>query len=261
MSFVELCSITARFILNGRRGSGNTWNATFRTVPYYKHVYFRHLVFINSMKKDSEQHVQMIRKKAGLGGIVTGLSLVLLGALIALCSMPIFSYTQEETQLVQKSETIIDSSFNIHQSQDKLVQAQLSIGQKLHILATGSGNFNFSIVHLTNTSQVIQPDVIYLSLNNTHSVNKTWTPQVRSAQPKDYHLVFFARDAPTDSSVHIYANVTKTWTEPQSKLVVAVDRRSIIDRQFVYIGLGVTILGAAVSLVAVHSKNMPRNRR
>jgi hypothetical protein len=194
-------------------------------------------------------------------GIMTGLSLVLLGAFLTLCSMPLFSYTREETQQVPKSEIIMDRPFDIHRFQDKIVQIQLSIGQKLHILATGSANFNFSIAHLINTSQVTQPDIIYLSLNHTASVNTTWSPQVRSAQPADYYLVFLARDAPYNSPVHIYPNVTKTWTEFQINSVAATDRRPLIAPHFVYIGLGVAILGLAVSLVTLHSGHKPRNRR
>jgi len=206
----------------------------------------------------------MAYKKALSLGIVAGLSLVLLGAVLTYCSMPVFSYTREEVQEVPRSEVIMDYSFDINRSQDKMVQVQVSIGQKLNILATGNGIFNFSIVNFTNTHHVIQPDkpdVIYFFLNNTSSVNATWSSQVRSAQPGNYYLVFLARNASSDSPVQIYANVTKTWTDIQIKQVVAADRLPLIDPNFVYIGLGTAIFGVVILLVTVYTRHRPRNRR
>jgi hypothetical protein len=186
-------------------------------------------------------------------GIVAGLTLVLLGATLVLCSTPVFSYTREELQEVQRSEAIMNYSFDLNQSQDKMVQVQVSIGQKLIILATGSENFSFSIVNFTNTGHAIEPDhpdVTYLSLNSTALVNTTWSPQLRTAQPGNYYLMFLARQASSESPVQINANVTKIWTDLQTKSVVAPDRRPLIDPNFVYVGAGIVVFGATTLLVA-----------
>jgi hypothetical protein len=206
-------------------------------------------------------------KKVRWGGIVVGLSLVLLGFVLTLCSRPVFNYTREireELQQVPKSEIIMDYSFDVDRSQDKIVQVQLSIGQNLSILAIGSGTFNFSIANFTDTSHAIQPDqpdVVYVSLDNATSINITWTPQVRIAQPGNYYLVFLARDASPDSPVQINANVTKIWTEIQIRRVEVTDRKSLIDPDLVYIGLGTAISGAVIFLITVHTRHKPRNRR
>jgi hypothetical protein len=144
-----------------------------------------------------------------------------------------------------------------------MVQFQVSIGQKLSIVATGNGSFNFSIVNFTDTSQAIQPDqpdMVYLSLDNTTSVNTTWTPQIRSAQPGNYYLMFLLRDASLDSPVQINANVTKTWTDFQTKQVEAADRIALIDANFVYIGPGIAILGAVILLFIMYPRRRPRER-
>lgn len=188
--------------------------------------------------------------------------MVVIGAAIAICSMPVFSYTRDELHQVQRSGIIMDYSFNIHQSQDKMVQFQLSTGQRLNILARGSGGFNFSIVNFTSPGQVVQPDQpdqIYLSLDNTSFVNTTWSPSIRSAQLGNYYLLFLASNISSDFPLQINADVTKTWTDI---LIVGVSyQNSLIDLGFVYIGLGITASGGVVLLVTLYPKRWHRYRR
>jgi hypothetical protein len=203
----------------------------------------------------------MVRKKVHSRAMKAGLVLIVVGAVLALCSTPVFTFVRDEMREVPKSEIIMDYSFDIHQLQDKMVQVQLSIGQKLDILATGNGNFNFSIANFTDPTHVIQPDqpdLIYLSLDNTTSVNTTWSPTVRSAQPGSYYLIFLARNASPDFPVHIAANVTKTWTDIQTYVVSY--RKSLIDSSFAYIGLGIAIFGAAIFLATLYRRHRPGKR-
>jgi hypothetical protein len=175
--------------------------------------------------------------------------LIVVGGALALCSRPIFTLTRGEVQEVSRSEIIMNYSFNIHQSQDKLVEFQISIGQKLHMSAAGSADFNFSIANFTDPSHLAQPDqpdVIYLPLDDITNINTTWDPGVRSGQPGSYYLVFLARNASVDSPVLIEANVTKTWTEINTIGVPYLG--SILDSNFAYIGLGIVLLGGAISL-------------
>jgi hypothetical protein len=213
----------------------------------------------------SESGIFMAWKRTGVRKIVAELSIFLLGIVLALCSMPIFTFTRDEIQEFQKSETIMDGSFNVHQSQDKIVQVQLSIGQKIGVLATGSASFNFSIVNFTSTAHAIQadqPDVVYLFLNDTVSVNTTWSPEVRSADPGNYYLVFLARNVSSDFPVQINANVTKTWTDYRIVPVVASDRRPLIDPNFLYIGSGTAVFGTVISLAAFyHERRSKKHRR
>jgi len=187
--------------------------------------------------------------------------LVVVGAVLALCSTPVFPFVRDEMREVPKSEIVMGYSFDIHQLQDKVAQVQLSIGQKLDILAAGNGNFNFSIANFTDSPHVIQPDkldLIYLSLDNTSSVNITWSPTLRLAQPGSYYLIFLARNASPDFPVHIAANVTKTWTDIQTYEVSY--RKSLIDSSFAYLGLGIAIFGAAISLATLYRRHRPEKR-
>jgi hypothetical protein len=190
----------------------------------------------------------MVLKKIRRKAILAGLMLILVGAALAICSRPVFTFARDEYRQVPKSQVIIDYSFEIHESQDKLVQVQMIIGQNLSILATGDGNFNFSIANFTDPTQAIQPDqpdVTYLSLEDTNFVNTTWRPTVRAAQPGSYYLIFLARNASSDSPVHIVANVTKAWTEVQTYGVPY--QAALIDSNFAYVGLGTAVFGAIVS--------------
>jgi hypothetical protein len=200
----------------------------------------------------------MRNKKARAAGLL----LVAIGAALAICSLPVFSFTRDELHQVQGSEIIMDYSFNIDQSQDKMVQVQLSTGQELNILATGSGSFNFSIVNFTSPSQVIQPDQpdqIYLSLDNTSFVNTTWSSTTRSTQLGNYYLVFLARNTSSDYPMQINANVTKKWTDIQ---IVGVPYRArLIDSGFVYLGLGMTTFGLVVLFFTLSPKRWRRYRR
>jgi hypothetical protein len=198
----------------------------------------------------------MVRKKTRSYIITAGFVLIVVGAALALCSRPVFTLTRDEVQQVPMSEIIMNYSFNIHQSLDKLVPFQMNIGQNLTIFASGSGNFNFSIANFTDPShlsQPDQPDVIYQSLDNITNINTTWSSVVRSAQPGSYYLVFLARNASADSPVRITANVTKNWTEVQSYQVPYQD--ALIDSKFAYLGLGILTVGGAISVIAFFSRH------
>lgn len=208
--------------------------------------------------------IHMARQKKRVRGITAGLVLVLLGVILTLCSMPVFSNTRQEAERVPRSETIMNYPFEIHQFQDKTVQVQLNIGQELIILASADGDFNFSIANFTKTNHAIQPgkpDTVYLFLNSTSSINTTWTPQIRSPEPGSYYLVFQARNASSDSPVQIYANATKTWTEIRLKTVPAEGFRSLIDADFLYIGSGIAILGTTILSISLYLRNRPRERK
>jgi len=203
----------------------------------------------------------MVRKKTRSYIITASFVLIVVGGALALCSRPVFTLMRDEVQQVPRSEIIMNYSFNIHQSQDKLVEFQMNIGQKLGIFASGSGDFNFSIANFTDPSHLAQPDqpdVIYQSLDNITTVNTTWSPMVRSAQPGSYYLVFLARNASVDSPVLIEANVTKTWTE--IKTIGVTYLGSVLDSSFAYIGLGIVLLGGAISLIAFLSRRPPRKQ-
>ena len=203
----------------------------------------------------------MVRQKIRSYIITAGFVLIVVGAALALCSRPVFTFVRDEAQQVPKSQIIINYSFEIHQSQDKLVQVQMTIGQKLNVLATGNGNFNFSVANFTDLTHAIQPDqpdVTYLSMEDTTSVNTTWSPTVRSPQPGSYYLIFLARNTSSDLPVEIMANVTKTWTDIRTYGVPY--QTSLIDPAFVYIGLGTAVSGAMISLAAWYPRQTPRSR-
>jgi hypothetical protein len=201
----------------------------------------------------------MVRKRVYSRALVTGLAIIVAGAALAICSAPVFTFTRDDVRLVPKSEIIMNSSFNLHQLQDKVVQFQASIGQELDISVLSDGVFNFSIANFTDPSHIShpdQPDVTYLSIDNTTYVNTTWSPTIRVAQPRSYYLIFLARNASSDSPVHVVANVTKTWTDVQTYGVPY--QKALIDSTFAYVGLGIFIFGIVVSSVALHLQHKPR---
>jgi hypothetical protein len=203
----------------------------------------------------------MVGNKARSIIIAIGLALFVIGAAIAISSRRVFTFMRNEVKEVPKSEIIMNYAFDIHQSQDKLVEFQMSIGQKLNILATGSAEFNFSIANFTNPShlsQPDQPDVVYLSMENITIANTTWNPVIRLPQPGSYYLIFLARNASISSPVEIMANVTKTWTEVQPYQVPY--QNALIDSNFVYLGLGMLIPGSAISIVTFFSKHEHRRK-
>lgn len=100
----------------------------------------------------------MFRSRVRSPAAVTGIVLIVIGIVLALCSLPIFTFMQDAMREIPKYETIMNYSFNIHESQDKIVQFQMNIGQKLNVLATGNNYFNFSISNFTTTDQPIQAD-------------------------------------------------------------------------------------------------------
>jgi hypothetical protein len=203
-------------------------------------------------------------KKRTTSRIFAGFLLILLGAVLVVCSQPYFSYTIEKLEQVQKSQTIIDNSFDLSTSQDEMVQVQMSIGQTLDILASGSKNFTFLVANYTSPANVTaldEPDVTYYILNGTLTVNTTWGPQTRTAEPGNYYLTFLARDFPPESAVHVYANITKKWTDMDTKIVVAPDLKALIDSNYAFVGLGVAVLGGAVLAYTLYLRHRPRSRR
>jgi hypothetical protein len=186
--------------------------------------------------------------------------LILVGAALAICSRPVFTFMRGESQEVPKSQIVMDYSFEIHQSQDKLVQVQMTIGQNLSILAKGNGHFNFSLANFTDPTHAIQPDqpdVTYLSLEGTNFVNTTWRPTIRSAQLGSYYLIFLARNASSDFPVQIVANVTETWIEIQTYGVPY--QAALLDSNFAYVGLGTAVFGAILSAFS-YLRRRPKRR-
>jgi hypothetical protein len=201
----------------------------------------------------------MTHRKRNLQGIAAGGVLLLLGIVLMICSSPSFLETRQEVDQVKKSEVIIDYSFGIYRSQDKMVKVNLSIGQSLDILAESNQIFNFSIVNFTktgNTTQLDQPDIIYLSFENTSTINTTWSPQTRVAEPGEYYLVFLARDALPYSPVNIYSRVTKNWTDLEFKWVPTGNRIPLLDDRFLYSGAIMAVVG-----MITFSVNFSRLRR
>ena len=206
----------------------------------------------------------MVRKTKGLKTILAGLLVFLIGAIIIVCTLPVFTHTRQELVHVPRSEVIIDSTFDIHQLEDKVVQFQISIGQSLNIYAAGNGNMSFSIANFTNANGAIQPDqpdIVYRSLNDTATVNMTWSPQSRVPDPGKYYLVFLARNASTDLPVHVYVNATKTWTDYGFKDVLAEDRIPLLDQSFVYVGSAMAVFGTALFSITLSRSHRPRNRK
>jgi hypothetical protein len=203
-------------------------------------------------------------KKRATSRIFAGLFLIFLGAILVVCSKPYFSYTIEKSEQVQRSEIIMNNSFDLHKSQDKMVQVQMIVGQSLDILASGSENFTFLIANYTNPENVTaldEPNITYYVLNGTLTVNTTWGPQTRTAEPGSYCLTFLARDFQAESPVHVYANITKKWEDIQTKTVVAPDLRALIDSNYVFVGLGVVILGGVVLAHTFYGRPRPRSQR
>ena len=203
----------------------------------------------------------MFNKKPRSIIIAVGIMLFIAGAAVAISSRPVFTFMRDEVREIPRSEIILNSTFEIHQSQDKLVEFQMSIGQNLTILAAATADFNFSIANFTDPSHLAQPDqpdVVYLSMDNITTADTTWSPIIRSAQPGSYYLIFLARNASADSPVQITANVTKTWTEVQSYQVPY--QKALIDSNFVYLGLGILALGGAISVGTFSSRHGHRRR-
>jgi hypothetical protein len=206
----------------------------------------------------------MVRKIKGLKAMLAGLLIFLTGAILIVCTLPVFTHTRQELVQVPRSEIIIDSTFDIHQLKDKVVQFQASIGQSLSIYASGNRNMSFSIANFTNANGVIQPDkpdIVYFFQNDTATINTTWSPQSRVPDPGKYYLVFLARNASTNSPVHVYANATKTWTDYRLKDVLAEDRIPLLDQNFVYVGSAMAVFGTALFSITLSRSHRPRNRK
>lgn len=183
--------------------------------------------------------------------------LLLVGTVLIICTLSIFTHTRQEVELVPRSEVIINGTFNIHQSEDKILTFQLSIGQSIIILATSNRNVSCSIANFTQTDEPIRPDkpdVLYFFQNDTTTINKTWSPTTRVPEPGKYYLVFLARDALPDSPAQVYANATKTWTDIKLKEVLAEDRVSLLHPNYGYIGSVMAVLGVAAVRIAVIRK-------
>ena len=206
----------------------------------------------------------MVHKIKGLKAMFAGLLFFLIGAILIICTLPVFTHTRQELVQVPRSEVIVDSTFDIHQLEDKTVQFQISIGQSLNIYVAGNGNMSFSIANFTDADGAIQPDqpdIVYFSQNDTATINTTWSPQSRVPDPGKYYIVFLARNASSDSPVQVYANATKTWTDYQLRDVVAEDRIPLLDQSFVYVGSVMAVFGTALFSITLSRSHRPRNRK
>jgi hypothetical protein len=203
-------------------------------------------------------------RKRDTSRVLVGIFLMLLGGMLILFSRPAFSYTMEKLEQVPKSETLMNYSFVLDQTRDKMVQVQMKIGQTLEILASGDKNFTFLIANYTNPENFAtrdEPDVTYYILNGTLTVNTTWSPQTRTAELSNYYLTFLARDLPAESSAYVYASVTKRWTDIEIKTIVAPDLRPLIDPNYTYAGLGVVILGGTVLTHTFYRRRRQKSQR
>lgn len=195
--------------------------------------------------------------------IIAGLMLCLFGTVLIICTFPIFAHTRQEVELVPRSEIIINSTFSIYQLEGKILPFQLSIGQSIIILATSNGNISCSIANFTQSDETIQPDqpdVVYFFQNDTTTINKTWSPTERVSEPGKYYLIFLARNAPQNSPVQVYANVTKTWTDIQLIDVPAEGRIPLLDQNFIYAGSALVILGTALFSITFSRSRRPRSQ-
>ncbi len=225
-----------------------------------KHVYFSLLVINYSSKMRSPWYGAMTSSKNMRYTIIAGLLLFLFGITLIVCTLPVFSHTRQEVLLVPMSESIINSTFNLDEFEDKAVTFMLSVGENITILATSNGNISCSIANFTKTDDAIQldkPDVVYFFQNDTTIVDKTWTPTTRS-EPGKYYLIFLARDAPQTSPVQVHANATKTWTDIRLIDVPAEDRVSLLDQNYIYVGSVMVILGTLVVSVSFSRSRIPR---
>ena len=196
--------------------------------------------------------------------MLAGLLIFLIGTILIVCTLPVFTHTRQELVQVPRSEVIIDNTFDIHQLEDKVVQFQASIGQSIGIYASSNGNVTFLIANFTNANGAIQPDrpdIIYFSQNVSATINATWSPQSRVPDPGKYYLVFLARNASSDSPVHVFAYATKTWTDYRLKDVLAEDRIPLLDQSFVYVGSVMAVFGTALFSITLSRSYRPRNRR
>ena len=192
-----------------------------------------------------------------------GILLFLFGIALIVCTFPIFSHTRQEVLLVPMSEVIINSTFNVHELEDKVATFQLSIGENITILATSSGNISCSIANFTQTDEPIQldkPNEIYFFQNDTTTINKTWSPADRLPDPGKYYLIFLARDAPQNSPVQVHANASKTWTDIQLIDVPAEGRIRLLDQNFVYVGSALVILGTVLFSITLSRSRRPRSQ-
>ncbi len=201
----------------------------------------------------------MANKKIRRIVIAFGLILAVVGVVIAIGSMPVFTFMKDDYRSVLKSESIANSTFEINQTQDKLIEFQLAFHQNVTILAAGTQNFNFSIANFTDPNHISnpeEPDVDYLPLRNVTLVNVTWTPELRTPETSTYYLVFLPWNASLVSSVRITANVTKSWTELQTFQTPYQD--VLIDPSYVYLGMGILVSGTALLIAGFF---LPHGRR
>lgn len=207
--------------------------------------------------------MDMTRKTNERRTIIFGIILFLVGTVLIICTFPIFNHTKQQLEEVPRSEAIIDGTFTVHQSENKTVPFQLSIGQTLTVLATSDRNITCSIANFTSTDSLIhpdQPDVVYFFQNDTTTINETWSPQTRVPEPGEYYLVFLALDAPPESPAHVFANATKTWTDVQLKDVPAEDKIPLLDENFVYVGAAIVILGTVIFAITFSRSRRSRSQ-
>ncbi len=200
-----------------------------------------------------------MKKRSSTTALTAGFCLILFGLLLVLCSLPIFNYTIQREQEIQKSQTILNSTFNVSRLEGSLTQVQLGFHQNLTIQAIGNSVFDVALVNFTDPRNTTEPSFTYFSMNNTVSVDRNYTSSYRSGETGTYYLSFLAPYASEDSPAQVSANVTKIWTELQAVSVAAPDPKSLIDPAFRYVGAGLAAIGGSVLLLTTYLKR--RNRR
>lgn len=165
--------------------------------------------------------------------IVFSSILIVLGVIVTLLSMPVFSYTRQNTDYVRKSEIVMNYSFypSGTRSTPTEVFFECEANQTLSILLAANGPFDFGIA----SQQLNGTEAIYFSQENIVSINKTWEP----GKGGSYYMKFTVLSEPIPL---IDARVTKNWTGPATKSVI----QSFVDADFAYVGLSIAILGLAI---------------
>ncbi len=206
----------------------------------------------------------MARRDKFFWGIATGLVLMLFGVLVTASALPIFSHTIDTPQWINQSENIVNSAINLdqtHQRADWLVP--MTMDQNVSVVATSTGNFNFSIVSYVGNghdSHPNEPDATYVALVDTSLVNETWKSQDRVPESTDYFVVVQVGSNVSATPLTININVTKIWKELQAVTVTAPDLVPLTDPALRYVGLGVISAGAIMATLFTYLKRRHRQR-
>ena len=197
--------------------------------------------------------------------MLVGLVLLTVGAIVAFCALPIFSYMKKipDPAAGARTESVYDGVFSVDETHVGDFAFNLTMPQNLTVLATSNGNISCSIVNYTGSPgnySLDPPDfTIYFSRNDSTFVEATWNSSTRSANAGIYHLVFLPRQDTTSSAIEVHANVTKSWNELVFKEVLADDRIALIDQTSGIVGVAVLLSGTVLLLFGAASSRKKRH--